>query len=1249
MPERRNLEPELKATAGELTQYFNQWESLMPPEVVSGFLSILGDDSGMLNLATHFQGRHTVKWIRENVPWKTHHDTGQGGARLWGYGLDFFQALSQMRFIIDFVAGQEVSVTSLLGKTISVPLDTAFNSLILGNPYYECAEGDVEFVRIKIRRVSDDQISTEEFSEYLKATAEYILKTVYMQQDNDLTSLWDDLNKSEQLDVRIALRLVMKHIPFYLDQLGVHKNPLLAKAHNAWNDARYKIEEYHDNPEKTARYQHEEEHKRLDLQTLLETDAAVQDVVLNSVRKKMLDYQYTNQSIPFELFQNADDAFVEQLEIEAHPGQQLSTTQMGHFVMQQDGNTVRFMHWGRPVNSTGTGGFPGRERGFHQDLEKMLILSSSNKSSEQHLTGKFGLGFKSVLLVSDTPRFISGRLGVEIIAGLYPRKLSGHKSLYELLKQFSADDNRPGTLIELPLRENVSPESLHQFSSQSGVLTVFSKRLRRIDLICSGKSQESAEWLPTEILSLPEAVLEKGSIICWDDKNKLQVDAIHFRCKQGGGLLVGVNSQGCNSLPNLPPIWIVAPTREKGNLGFCINGNFEVDAGRARLAGESGQNKKEAHRIGHNVGEILCGLFQLTVQDWSALKERLNLNPELSHYRFWQSIWKTFTKSWFEPSEKQLDSEVFEVVSNLLGSNAGLGMLLNNEQALPNGLWGEDFQRLIDPKDIRFVLRDSLSKEKLFKPLSQWQLFKDRIKPNTVISAEIFPSLGKILPGFTQKKDQWQSLRLAQVLNWLEECSYHIDPESADILGGIISKEFFEKLQATNEGLAEYADIKKALKEFRYQALDGGWYSSRKLLRSTSFGAGDDEPLRASFAPPEYLLAPSYTGAAIDFFITCRGDMVAGSETLAGWVLAVETDQQKIGALEYFRNGELAEHVASALRYQGFEQSWLTELNLESSYFAGWQQEEIKEILFRIRMLPSPDDFERGLGGEGYYEQKTTIYFSPPDVAATLENIHSWWQENKDEYLIKYEKRTYPDSFVSSNLAEDERSAWLTLLMIGAFHTLGKAKPEQHRGFISKCQQNGWWEKFSQEKPREHPGKWMGVLEEYFDNQVADSKFEYWMRLFPVIYKFSRELEMYIAIFYELEKQGEDVNVQQILVSKTFADFQGGGVSAAPITSTLGMGVPFVLREMMRKGLFERNQTNIAPYCFVPLGRVRNLFSKMGCHDLESDESYLIKSEIIHHFLCEHLGVDKANFHNSFDIPFQYIADDKSLQSQLFV
>jgi len=157
------------------------------------------------------------------------------------------------------------------------------------------------------------------------------------------------------------------------------------------------------------------------------------------------------------------------------------------------------------------------------------------------------------------------------------------------------------------------------------------------------------------------------------------------------------------------------------------------------------------------------------------------------------------------------------------------------------------------------------------------------------------------------------------------------------------------------------------------------------------------------------------------------------------------------------------------------------------------------------------------------------------------------------------------------------------------------------------------------------------------------------MRLFPTIYKFSRELGQYIDIFYELEKQGENVNVQQTLTSKTNVDFQGGGLDAAPVAKTLGMGAPFVLREMIRKNLFAQNETNIKPYCFVPMGRVRNLFSKMNCSNLENGESHLTKSEIIYDFLCDHVGPDKADFNNGFDIPFQFVADDLELQKKLFV
>ena len=779
LPDERDLEPELQTTAENIRTYFQRWEGIIPPEVICGFVSILGDDHRMVKLAEHFQGRHSVGWIRNKVPWTAYYDG-------WLNGLKYIEALSKHRLIVEIVSGKEIYVKSLTGEDLKVKLNENFSTLALGKPFYEWPRGnDTIHVKIRLRSVSDEKMASDQFSEYLKRTGEYLLKALYGQKDCDLTSLWDELNSSEQLDVRIALRLVMKHIPFYLDQLGVHRHQLLKKVYNDWDKARYKAEEYHDIPDQFEKFQKAEEESRQELQSLLETDLEIQKIVLESVRKKMRDFQYTERNIPFEIFQNADDAVVEQLEVENHPEPlnvscALSTEKPRNtFIVQQAGSRiVRFMHWGRPVNSVGTGGFPGQERGFHQDLEKMLILSSSNKNSEQYLTGKFGLGFKSVLLVSDQPRLLSGRLGVEIIAGVYPRTLASHKPLHEQLSKFSSDNSKPGTIIELPLKEGISERILLQFKKFAGILTVFSKTIRCIHLALLNQGDERAEWLPEKILFTPEGELEKGSLMLFRDNKesvKFPADALHFRCKNGGGLLVGIGPHGVVPFSSeLPPIWIVAPTREKGRLGFCINGNFDVDAGRARLAGESGTNKREAQRIGKSIGEVLCSLFEKTVEDWPAVRAQLRLLPELTRYAFWESVWTTLTKAWYEPSEKQLDSEVFDVVRNLLGSDSGLGKLIKEKHALPNGLWGTRFQRLIDPRAIRYVLRDSLSEASVFKPLTKWELFEEKIDPDSVITAKIFPALGKILPGFTQKKDQWESLRLAQVLQWLRKDNYRL-------------------------------------------------------------------------------------------------------------------------------------------------------------------------------------------------------------------------------------------------------------------------------------------------------------------------------------------------------------------------------------------------------------------------------------------------------------------------------------------
>ncbi len=83
VPIKRDLEPELQATAENLSVYFYQWESLLQSEIICGFLSMLGDDTRMLELAEYFKGKHSVNGIRSKVPWHTHYNTEQNGRREW--------------------------------------------------------------------------------------------------------------------------------------------------------------------------------------------------------------------------------------------------------------------------------------------------------------------------------------------------------------------------------------------------------------------------------------------------------------------------------------------------------------------------------------------------------------------------------------------------------------------------------------------------------------------------------------------------------------------------------------------------------------------------------------------------------------------------------------------------------------------------------------------------------------------------------------------------------------------------------------------------------------------------------------------------------------------------------------------------------------------------------------------------------------------------------------------------------------
>ena len=84
-------------------------------------------------------------------------------------------------------------------------------------------------------------------------------------------------------------------------------------------------------------------------------------------------------------------------------------------------------HAGRPFNYYRHGA--RKEETYKKDVEGVLRSAGSFKPQSQlhnpylKTIGKFGLGFKSVLLLTDRPRIHSGQWDFEIVAGCMPEQI----------------------------------------------------------------------------------------------------------------------------------------------------------------------------------------------------------------------------------------------------------------------------------------------------------------------------------------------------------------------------------------------------------------------------------------------------------------------------------------------------------------------------------------------------------------------------------------------------------------------------------------------------------------------------------------------------------------------------------------------------------------------------------------------------------------------------------------------------------
>lgn len=254
-----------------------------------------------------------------------------------------------------------------------------------------------------------------------------------------------------------------------------------------------------------------------------------------------------------------------------------------------------------------------------------------------------------------------------------------------------------------------------------------------------------------------------------------------------------------------------------------------------------------------------------------------------------------------------------------------------------------------------------------------------------------------------------------------------------------------------------------------------------------------------------------------------------------------------------------------------------------------------------------------------------------------LQRVVKWWQADGLTEARRYNVRLYPDGvpFVQGpdydRTRADHRKAWLSLLMLGSLQSMGRTSPEAHRNFLSLCGSRGWLDTFSTQSAADE--RWMDSLRGYLTGHAEVLEYFQWMRGFASFYQLGRWLDEYVEVLLQADRTGAR-SLRMLLAPGVNPDWQGSGLDAPPLTRTLGMGGPFVLRELLRGGAL--NSADLAPLAYVPTRRLRHLMSTLMLRTLpENDVEAASRS--IHHYLTQRVGEAPARFNGQYDLPFHIL------------
>jgi hypothetical protein len=265
-----------------------------------------------------------------------------------------------------------------------------------------------------------------------------------------------------------------------------------------------------------------------------------------------------------------------------------------------------------------------------EDIDGVTGIGISKKKDDLNSIGKFGVGFKSVFAVTETPYILSGEYKIKIEEFVIPSVVS-------------SSDQVDGTLIRLPFD--------HKLLSPKEVFTLIAKKLENIGLrtllflknieeikwqtpSLNGhylKSSESSQKIPNtkRVTTISSNVTEEYIVI----GKPIRIDGIELR--EGEELRVevayklGKDKNGKEIIVQEPDSKLVVffPTDKVTFLNFVIQGPYKTTPNRELIPLEDEQNKAIIEETGNLIAESLSIIKDLGYLDTNFLG-LLPINPE---------------------------------------------------------------------------------------------------------------------------------------------------------------------------------------------------------------------------------------------------------------------------------------------------------------------------------------------------------------------------------------------------------------------------------------------------------------------------------------------------------------------------------------------------------------------------------------------------------------------------------------------